>query len=211
MKPFDVRRNRTKTNHRRSVRWFGYDRFVLSRRRFMFLLGGATTGLWLASTGLVRLERNFVMSLAGSCSFCGKDRREVKALVGTAGHAPRICDECVGLCCEILGEEVEIESPRDVHRFVAPNFHDEQFQDRVTEILGRLAAERESSRNDALLNDLRRSFESDRQPILDMFRCSFCDAHRKDVAKLISGPRVFICDACIGDATAVVTHVLRAT
>jgi len=72
---------------------------VLSRRRFMFLLGGATAGLWLASTGLVRLERNFMLSIAGSCSFCGKDRREARALVGTAGHATKICDECVDLCC----------------------------------------------------------------------------------------------------------------
>jgi ATP-dependent protease Clp ATPase subunit len=41
------------------------------------------------------------------------------------------------------------------------------------------------------------------------FQCSFCGAHRADVAKLISGPRVFICDRCVGDATAVVAHVLR--
>jgi hypothetical protein len=182
---------------------------VLSRRRFMFLLGGATTGLWLASTGLVRLERTFVMSLAGSCSFCGKDRAEVHALVGTAGHATKICDECIGLCCEIIGEEVGVQSPRDLHAYAPPSFDDEKFQEHVGEVLRRLAEERESSRSDALLNELRRSFDPVRHASFDMFRCSFCDAHRKDVVKLISGPRVFICDTCVAEATAVVSHVLR--
>ena len=83
--------------------------------------------LWLASTGVVRLERTFVMSLAGSCAFCGKDRAEVHALVGTAGHASRICDECVGLCCEIIGEEVGLQSPRELHADVSPSFDVEAF------------------------------------------------------------------------------------
>jgi hypothetical protein len=34
-------------------------------------------------------------------------------------------------------------------------------------------------------------------------------AARRDVAKLISGPLVFICDGCVGDAAAVASHVLR--
>jgi hypothetical protein len=175
----------------------------------MFLLGGATTGLWLASTGLVQLERRFVMTLAGSCSFCRKDHAELQALVGTPGHSEKICDECIELCLDIVGEEVGIQCPRDVHQYVAPSFQDEQFQQRVAEILQGLASERETRRSDTLLNDLRQSLDPGRQAVLDMFRCSFCGAHRKDVMKLISGPRVFICDNCIGDATAVVSHVLR--
>jgi transcription elongation factor Elf1 len=188
----------------------GYARIVLSRRRFMFLLGGATTGLWLASTGLVRLQRSFVLSLAGSCSFCGKDRAEVHALVGTAGHATRICDDCIGLCCDILAEEVGIRSP-EVPANVPPTPEDLAFQQRVGEALQRFAAERESRQGDALLDDLQRALTS-RAPesVFDLFRCSFCGAHRREVMKLISGPRVFICDACVGEATAIVTHVLRA-
>jgi hypothetical protein len=175
----------------------------------MFLLGGATTGLWLASTGLVRLERSFVLTLAGSCSFCGKDRAEVHALVGTPGHSEKICDECVELALDIVSEEVGIQCARDVHQYAAPSFHDEQFQRHVAEILQSLAIERESRRSDALLNDLRQSFDPGRPMPLDMFRCSFCGAHRNDVMKLISGPRVFICDNCVADATAVISHVLR--
>ena len=188
-----------------------YDRVVLSRRRFMFLLGGATTGLWLASAGLVRLERSFVLSLAGSCSFCGKDRAQARALVGTAGHSEKICDECVGLCCEIIAEEMQYESLERgvVHRELPPSLDDEQFQQRVGEILQGIAAEREASRIDGLLADLRRSLDPGRRASLDMYRCTFCDAHRRDVMKLIAGPRIFICDGCVGEATAVVSHVLR--
>jgi ATP-dependent Clp protease ATP-binding subunit ClpX len=29
-------------------------------------------------------------------------------------------------------------------------------------------------------------------------RCSFCGKPESDVGKLIAGPRVYICDACIG-------------
>jgi hypothetical protein len=176
----------------------------------MFLLGGATTGLWLASTGLVRLERRFVLSLAGSCSFCGKDRAEANALLGTAGHSTRICDECVALCCEIVGEDAGVQPPRDMHAHKAPSFEDEQFQQRAGEILQRLADEHEASRTDALLRDLQRSFASVRDASVPSFRCSFCGAPREDVRKLISGPRVFICDTCVGEATAVVAHVLHA-
>ena len=37
------------------------------------------------------------------CSFCGKEQRMVKRLV--AGPNVYICDECIALCNEILGEE----------------------------------------------------------------------------------------------------------
>ena len=46
------------------------------------------------------------------CSFCGKSREQVKKLV--AGPGVYICDECIGLCNEIIEEEVYkdiVESP----------------------------------------------------------------------------------------------------
>ena len=43
------------------------------------------------------------------CSFCGKSQKEVKKLVaGPAGVY--ICEECIGLCNDIIAEEVEAES-----------------------------------------------------------------------------------------------------
>ena len=33
-------------------------------------------------------------------------------------------------------------------------------------------------------------------------RCSFCDRDRRDVAKLVAGPHVYICDLCVSRANA---------
>jgi len=51
------------------------------------------------------------------CSFCGKSKDEVQKLI--AGPGAFICDDCVGLCVEILREEgtvptaVVLRDPRD--------------------------------------------------------------------------------------------------
>jgi hypothetical protein len=46
--------------------------------------------------------------------------------------------------------------------------------------------------------------------VMPEFVCSFCDRPRHEVAKLISGPRVFICDSCVAEAGAAMAHLLRA-
>jgi hypothetical protein len=45
-----------------------------------------------------------------ACSFCGKDRRQVRQLI--AGPHAYICDECVELCTDIIQEEYESEQVR---------------------------------------------------------------------------------------------------
>jgi ATP-dependent Clp protease ATP-binding subunit ClpX len=42
------------------------------------------------------------------CSFCGKSQKEVKKLV--AGPSVYICEECIGLCNDIIAEEAETET-----------------------------------------------------------------------------------------------------
>src|ERR1700704_3223450 len=44
-----------------------------------------------------------------TCSFCGKSQKEVKKLI--AGPTVYICDECIGLCNDIIAEEVEKDEP----------------------------------------------------------------------------------------------------
>ncbi len=44
-----------------------------------------------------------------SCSFCCKSQKEVKKLI--AGPTVYICDECIGLCNDIIAEEVEKAEP----------------------------------------------------------------------------------------------------
>src|SRR2546426_8631393 len=44
------------------------------------------------------------------CSFCGKQRREVRKLI--SGPRVFICDECVALCNDIIAKEEAAERPR---------------------------------------------------------------------------------------------------
>src|ERR1700682_3543790 len=39
---------------------------------------------------------------------------------------------------------------------------------------------------------------------MDDFHCSFCGKRRREVRKLISGPRVFICDECVALANDII-------
>ena len=45
------------------------------------------------------------------CSFCGKSQKDVKKLI--AGPTVYICDECIGLCNDIIAEEVDRNEPKD--------------------------------------------------------------------------------------------------
>lgn len=43
------------------------------------------------------------------CNFCGKSQKQVRKLI--AGPGVYICDECIGLCNEIIEEELSESSP----------------------------------------------------------------------------------------------------
>lgn len=45
------------------------------------------------------------------CSFCGKSQHEVQKLI--AGPSVYICDECVGLCNDILEEEIYVKEEKN--------------------------------------------------------------------------------------------------
>lgn len=57
-------------------------------------------------------KRNQGASLV--CSFCGKSQKEVKKLI--AGPTVYICDECIGLCNDIIAEEFESEKAEKTER-----------------------------------------------------------------------------------------------
>lgn len=59
------------------------------------------------------------------CNFCGKSQKQVKKLI--AGPGVYICDECIGLCNEIIEEELaegsellleELPKPREIFEFL---------------------------------------------------------------------------------------------
>jgi ATP-dependent Clp protease ATP-binding subunit ClpX len=52
------------------------------------------------------------------CSFCGKSQHEVRKLI--AGPSVYICDECVELCNDIIGEEIQDISPSEETKLPKP-------------------------------------------------------------------------------------------
>ncbi|MBI5511060.1 MAG: ATP-dependent Clp protease ATP-binding subunit ClpX [Deltaproteobacteria bacterium] len=52
------------------------------------------------------------------CSFCGKSQKEVKKLI--AGPTVYICDECIGLCNDIIAEEFENDETQAKDRLSIP-------------------------------------------------------------------------------------------
>jgi ATP-dependent protease Clp ATPase subunit len=57
-----------------------------------------------ASTPIATIQQVGDEAGAGQCSFCGKPRDRVEAMV-SAGAA-RMCNECLDLCDEIISEEL---------------------------------------------------------------------------------------------------------
>src|SRR3989475_2716841 len=66
-----------------------------------------TPGRSLEGGALVDKRENHTLC----CSFCGKSQKEVKKLI--AGPTVYICDECIGLCNDIIAEEIDKEESRD--------------------------------------------------------------------------------------------------
>ena len=66
------------------------------------------------------------------CSFCGKSQKEVKKLI--AGPTVYICDECIGLCNDIIAEEIDREETKDtklrIPRPVGDQVHPRRVRDR---------------------------------------------------------------------------------
>jgi hypothetical protein len=187
------------------------------QRGLLFVLGSTTAGIWLASAGLVRFERSFVVMHAGPCSFCGKTGHEIQLLVGVSGRAPRICDECLGMCLDIIDEERQLariplaQLRSEQERLWAAELTERrtQFEAECQHLEPLSGPEREDHRR-ALVEAALAAPCAEPAPVIDHFRCSFCDAARPEVLKLVSGPRVFLCDRCAVEAIGLLAHVLRA-
>ena len=174
--------------------------------------------MWLAGHGLIQLSRDFVVELAGSCSFCGKSGHEWFALAGVPGRPARICQECVALCMDILGEEAEREAHVAAKEARARAQAARQAAiDAVVSGADPLAAAalapgRRSARTRSLEQGIearvRREVASGsalpRRHNPSGLCCSFCDRSQREVSKIIAGPNVYICDSCTGGASALI-------
>lgn len=164
--------------------------------------------------------RNFALSLADCCRFCGKHRDAVRALVGTVGRETAICEECIGISWDILAHELGdgVRPPTLAWLPATPPPAapvDDETRERVNAAADRMreemlahARELAARRTEAEVAR-RRELQQRRLAQVDP-RCSFCDAQPQDRRKLISGPRVWVCDTCVGEATVFISDVLRA-
>jgi ATP-dependent protease Clp ATPase subunit len=63
-----------------------------------------------ASTPIATIQQVSDEAGAEQCSFCGKHRHQVAAMA-SAGDTRTICDECLGICDEVLNDEVLNDEP----------------------------------------------------------------------------------------------------
>jgi ATP-dependent protease Clp ATPase subunit len=102
------------------------------------------------------------------CSFCGKRRLEVRKLI--SGPRVFICNECVARCREVIGPLPAADAEREPERTTAD-----------------MPAQ-------AFADD--EDITAEKKPP-DEHHCSFCNKLKIDVAKLVTGPTVYICNECI--------------
>jgi hypothetical protein len=164
----------------------GYDEaVVLARRGFLALVAGTAAGLFIAPAQLLAAPRSVILRLAGACSFCGKAAEQVIGFAGMRGKGTRICNECVSLCLDILQQQGCTDLPPPPPPYAPPPS-------------AYVPSTYDPSVLDRLIDELRRNPLPPRRPS-EIF-CSFCDTHQSEVAKIIAGPSVYICDACIAGA-----------
>jgi ATP-dependent protease Clp ATPase subunit len=153
-----------------------------------------------------------MIAISGTCSFCTKDAESVFGLAGTRGRSHRICNDCVGLCLDIMAEEridddvIAAEPLLDVPEVdgfeMTPELESAiaDVQESHAEMMRRFIEEEE------------RWKEEHTRTVHEWasFSCSFCDKSQREVAKLIQGgPSVFVCDLCVGDASAILSACSR--
>jgi len=107
-----------------------------------------------------------------ACSFCGKREHQVRRL---APGLPSvfICNECIDLCRDIIADVAE---PKEQSEFVS--------EEELKIILEQISKYTEQ-------------MEAGPSVTVSHRACSFCGDSEADVRKLIAGPTVYICDACV--------------
>lgn len=141
-------------------------------------------------------------SVARVCTFCRESIADPGALAGAAGASHRICKSCLTRCFEVLGESgigpfaaavakaraAALESELDDLLRVRSNIREGSYATVIDRKIVEARAAIEGHRH-----------EKPADAAFDVC-CSFCSARQGDVKKLVAGPTVNICDACIASA-----------
>jgi hypothetical protein len=170
----------------------------ISRRRFLTLISTTTAAILLRETGVIALPRRLVLDLSGSCSFCDKVPEEVFGMAGTAKRTVRICSECITICLDILQNEAHKESLSE--RDPPPEAPEPDIDELMRAVEAQLDRERIEEAVRKAIMAPRTDPPHTRASRNINLACSFCDKSQREVAKLIAGPTVYICDTCVGDS-----------
>src|SRR5262245_61425693 len=87
---------------------------MTTRRGFLLICGAAGAGVLMSGKGFSRPAARMALKGAGTCSFCGKGRREVFGMVGPPGRQERLCDECLACMLDIVAKDPPSDWPARV-------------------------------------------------------------------------------------------------
>jgi ClpX C4-type zinc finger protein len=133
------------------------------------------------------------------CSFCGKPHAEVAKLFPGLSDA-LICDECLALCRDIVAEDVYQPSEDDE---ATPPWTPSEQELAELERIGKELGHGDAWAAPIVDGKLDLSQSSPvtvaqaKRKHASVKTCSFCRKREPDVAKLIAGPTVYICDECV--------------
>ncbi|MEM6931522.1 MAG: ClpX C4-type zinc finger protein [Myxococcota bacterium] len=156
----------------------------MDRRRFLAMATTTVTGLFMPAAGLVPVPAQVLRDIAGQCSFCHEVGAE-HVMFGKPGSWARLCRACVSICTDILEEEGVPEPPLV--------FESEPWAPPPEWRTSLARAGFRPGDIDALTQGAR----PHRAHGLD---CSFCGRPQRDAVAVIAGPRVYVCDTCVGGA-----------
>ncbi|MEO0601730.1 MAG: ClpX C4-type zinc finger protein [Myxococcota bacterium] len=156
----------------------------MDRRRFLAIATTSVAGLVVPTAGLVPVPAPVLRDIAGQCSFC----REIGAehfMFGMPGSWARLCRACVAICTDMLDKEGVPEPP--------VTFEAEPWTPPPEWRTSLARAGFRPGDIDALTPNA----PPDRHRGLE---CSFCGRRQRDAVAIIAGPRVYVCDPCVGGA-----------
>lgn len=133
------------------------------------------------------------------CSFCGVPHPHRHVIVTNAARTRWVCEECIRLCGEILGEELAaVQRPDDPNPIELPAVDAPAFLEQLNCVMRAIDDER-AARGMSFLVDASRKVEP--EPLVraprPVAQCSFCSRPETDVVRLISGKKVYICEGCV--------------
>lgn len=170
---------------------------MIRSRRFFLTFCAAGAGAFVFVSGrnpAIAVPADSAVLLAGECSFC---MQASPTTAGIYGRPWRLCRRCAAFArdmTEPLSESLATVPPAQEPPATAA--YQQVSQERIDRVIELLSA---AGVSDDLRMSLRSTLEGDRRRLAHVHGvCSFCDAQRREVPRMIVGPRnVCVCSTCV--------------